>query len=168
MKKIDISDDNNSSDNTDDDDDTDDDDTNDEDNDDIDDDDIDDDEDNDDIDDDEENNDDENKKKENDNKKLIYENISDEYLENLVDGSKNLEEEVLDDSIFDDDNFDLNSKLIKLDESNLEVEKSEKMNLNKMKVEDLRNLVIKSNKEPIENIQKLKKSDLIKLLKDKK
>ena len=56
-----------------------------------------------------------------------------------------------------------------MDVSNLELDdKPEKMNLNKMKVEDLRNLAIKNNKESDENIQKLKKNDLIKLLKDKK
>ena len=92
----------------------------------------------------------------------------DKYLENLVDETKNFDEEILDNSIFDDD-FEINSKIIKMDVSNLELDdKPEKMNLNKMKVEDLRNLAIKNNKESDENIQKLKKNDLIKLLKDKK
>ena len=77
-------------------------------------------------------------------------------------------EVILDNSIFDDD-LEINSKIIKMDVSNLELDdKPEKMNLNKMKVEDLRNLAIKNNKESDENIQKLKKNDLIKLLKDKK
>ena len=88
------------------------------------------------------------------------------YLDNLLDSNMNLDG-FIDDSIFDEDKSS-KLKMIKLDtnlENNLET-REEKVSLSKMRVDELRTLAVTNNKIDNESAQKMKKNELLKLIKE--
>ena len=88
------------------------------------------------------------------------------YLDDLLDSNMNLDG-FIDDSIFDEDKS-RKLKMIKLDtnlEKNLET-REEKVSLSKMRVDELRTLAVTNNKIDNESAQKMKKNELLKLIKE--
>ena len=88
------------------------------------------------------------------------------YLDDLLDSNMNLDG-FIDDSIFDEDKS-RKLKMIKLDtnlENNLET-REEKVSLSKMRVDELRTLAVTNNKIDNESAQKMKKNELLKLIKE--